>query len=643
MSNIFTKVDWRNGLPYSPQFEDIYFSIDNGIAETSHVFIEHNQLIQRWEVLGKANFTIAETGFGTGLNFLCAWKAWLESAPNDATLHFISFEKYPLDIEDMRKATMLWPELNDIAVRLLAVYQPSKQGLNEITLDHGRVKLSLIVADVLEAITYLNTEVDAWFLDGFSPSKNPEMWQPVLFKNMARLANCNTTFSTFTSAGIVRRGLEAAGFRVKKVPGYGRKREMLTGQFTHPAPPASILPSNEKRAIVIGGGIAGTSSSYALASRGWQVSLIERQAALAQEASGNPLGVLYPRLTAHDTNLNRMALYGYLHTNQLLKKLGLGEQDYQACGLLQLAFNQREIERQAGILSQKLPAGMMRQVDASEASTIAGVSLEHGGLYLPEAGWVSPPALCDSLAIHDNIQVKLHQTAIELRRSGGLWQAWSDHKLLAEASVVIITSANETMRFAQSSHCLLEPVRGQITLAEPTEQSRQLKTVICTEAYISPLRQGIHCMGATFSNGDTTLDIRETDHQANLALVKKMSSDLSGLAAMNGRAALRCASPDYLPLAGRLLDSGLLKASPPRHNADPSTLPWLAGLYVNAGHGSKGLITAPLCAEIIACALNNEPAPVDDTLMAALDPNRFLLREMGLKRLLSTPYCKIST
>ncbi len=633
-------IEWRNGEPYSTQFGDIYFSTDGGIAETQHVFIHHNQLQQRWAQLASTStFTIAETGFGTGLNFLCAWQSWLKHAPLESRLHFVSTEKYPLNREELQQALQLWPELQNLSNQLLQVYQRLVPGWNRLTLAHGRITLTLLIGDTNTLLPQLEASVDAWFLDGFAPSKNPDMWQPELFSEMARLSHKGTTFATFTSAGIVKRGLMEAGFHVHKVAGHGRKREMLAGYL---AGNKASQVAQQQHAIVIGGGIAGTASAHALAKRGWQVTLLERHGKLAQEASGNPAGVLYPRLTVGDTNLNRMALHGYLYTSRLLEVLGLDAHEYQACGLLQLAFNQREQERQTGILGQGLDREILHQLSAEAASDLAGVALEHGGLYLPAAGWVHPPAFCQALATHSNIQLKLSTEVRELRRFGNHWQLWNESGIVAEAPIVIIAGANETLRFPQSGHCLLEPVRGQISIAPMTSGSQQLKTVICTEAYISPARDGLHTLGASFSNGETALDIRDADHAENLGMVRRMSTDFSDLQAIDGRAALRCASADYLPLTGRLLDSGVLEANPPRHNADPGTLPWLGGLYVNTGHGSKGLTTAPLCAEIIASALNHEPAPADSKLLAALDPNRFLLRKMGLKRLLSTPYCKIS-
>lgn len=644
---------WRDNQPYSAEYGDIYFSSDSGLEETRHVFLQHNRLQERWQALHAPHFTIAETGFGTGLNFLCAWELWRKSATQDARLHFISVEKYPLSAGELQQALALWPQLAELSSALLQQYRMLAPGWHRLEFDQGRVCLTLIIGDAQECLPQIKAGVDAWFLDGFAPAKNPEMWQPALFTQMARLCNDGATFATFTSAGMVKRGLQEAGFEVRKTAGFGRKREMLCGEFraasAQPAPSktkhaivkaAGILPdvvgAEAPHAIVIGGGIAGTSSAHALATRGWQVTLIERHAAVAQEASGNPLGVLYPRLAGQDIVLSRLAMHGYLYTLRLLQRLGLAPDQYAQCGLLQTAYDARELARCRAVAARQLSDELVRYVDTDEASAIAGFALHHPALHFPSAGWVDPVAFCGALAKHPNIRLVPTTQALKLIRTGHDWQVWDAHACIAEAPVVIVACANQSAGFAQTAHLPLEPVRGQITFAVATKASQQLKTVLCSDGYVSPAHAGRHFIGATFSANEDSLDVREGDHEANLAMLRRLCPDLHHAihpSRLSGRAALRCATPDYLPMAGPVLDSAALLAQPPRHTADPAGLPWLHGLYINTGHGSKGLINAPLCAEMLASAICGEPSPVDGKLLAALDPNRFLLRKMGLKRL----------
>ena len=631
------KIEWHDNQPYSREFGDVYFSSDSGLDETNYVFLAQNQLKSRWENLTQDHFTIAETGFGTGLNFLCAWKLWRETAPSNARMHFISTEKHPLNIDDLQKTLSLWPSLKALSDELIKQYLLVSNAWQRLTFDDGRVTLTLLIGDANASLPKLKGAVDAWFLDGFSPAKNPHMWQASLFEEMTKHSHSETTFATFTSASKVRRGLLSAGFEVSKAPGFGKKREMLYGQYQS-TNQNKQTQTNSKTVIVIGGGLAGAASAEAMARRGYEVTLIERHSSLAQEASGNPLGVLYPRLTGGETALNTLALQGFLYTLGLLNHIKINNENYQQCGVLQLAFNERERKRIASVINEY--PELVHEVNKITASELSGISIEHDGMFIPQAGWLNPASFCEALTKCPNIKKQTNTEALSIKKISQSWQVLSQSGLVAEASNLIIANATDAQNFMQTGHCEMQSVRGQITLLPATLTSKTLKTVICTDGYLSPARQGQHCLGATFSPNDDNTDIREAEHISNLNMLKSLAPDWSNtgydVQALEGRAAIRATTSDYLPLAGAILDIAQLKESPPRHNALPSSLPWLEGLYINAGHGAKGLVNAPLCAEIIASFICKEPAPVDCTLLSALDPNRFALRELGLKRLAQT-------
>lgn len=633
-------LDWRDGQPYSTRFDDVYFSTDpdhpqQGVAETRYVFLEHNQLESRWKHLQHATFTIVETGFGSGLNFLCACKLWLETAPSHATLHFISIEKYPLTLQEMQQAHLNWPDFRALSQALLQQYRGICAGMHRLSLFAGRVQLTLAVGDIINMLPQLHAPLDAWFLDGFSPAKNPEMWQPALYQHMARLSHHHTTFATFTSAGFVRRGLIEHGFTTHKAEGFGRKREMLFGQFSGTRIVALTNPNTT--ITVIGAGIAGCATAYALAQRGFQVTLIERHHHIAQEASGNPKGVLYPRLAAHASAQDRFALSSYLYTLRLLKQLALPQEAFSTCGLLQLGFNARESVRIAEIAQRDLNADIVRFVEPAQASELAGIPLTHAGLYFIEAGWVSPAAFCGALIQHPNITLCTDTSALELSKTEDKWYITNSQQAVITADNVVIANANDALNFAQTAHLPLTAVRGQMTTVQATASSKQLNTVLCTDGYITPETAGQHCLGATFAVNDTDLDVRATDDQHNLAMVKKMSPQLADLQSQPhlGRAALRCSTPDYLPIAGALIDAQSLSQHPPKHKTHADALAWHKGLYLNVGHGTKGLTTAPLCAELLASMMAGEPYPIEADLALQLNPNRFLLRDLGLKRLVN--------
>ena len=215
------------GLPRSTTYDDIYFSAGDGLAESRHVFLEANQLPEAW--LKTQRFTIAELGFGSGLNFLACWQSWNRTAPSHHELHFISFEKHPLSAEDIHRALEPWPCLADLKRSLLEQYPPPREGVHDLRFD--TVRLSLIQGDAALWLPRWSEPVDAWFLDGFSPKKNPDLWAPEIFAQVARLSRRGTTLSSFTAAGQVRRNLARAGFAMEIFPGFGRKRHMLRGRF----------------------------------------------------------------------------------------------------------------------------------------------------------------------------------------------------------------------------------------------------------------------------------------------------------------------------------------------------------------------------------------------------------------------------
>src|SRR3990167_1702612 len=384
---VSSQLGWQDGQPYSRQYGDIYFSRESGIAETRHVFLEQNRLATRWAKLKDGeHFVIGETGFGTGLNFLCAWQLWTQTAPMSARLHFVSTELHPILPEDLSRALALWPELADYAGQLLRQYGALARGWHRMEFAQGRVMLTLLVGDAIETLPRLDAHVDAWFLDGFAPAKNPRMWNEGLFRAMVQCSASGATFATFTSAGAVRRGLETVGFQVEKVAGYGKKREMLRGELVGHRCEKSPMPARE--AIVIGSGLAGSATAYSLAQRGWRITLVERHPQIAAEASGNRQGILYARLSPGMSLLSEFTLAGYQHALRCLHGLmPQGEDTWRQCGLLQLAFDESEADRLNGVLDLGFPTDLLYSVDRAEASVLAGMELPCGGLYFPGSGW----------------------------------------------------------------------------------------------------------------------------------------------------------------------------------------------------------------------------------------------------------------
>lgn len=648
------KIDWdAQGQPLSAEFADVYFSKQSGLDESRYVFIQHNQLSERFQQLASSTpFVVAETGFGTGLNFLACWQHFLQQAPEHARLHFISVEKHPLQAADLQQALTLWPELESFSTQLLQQYLVIQPGYQHFIFQQGRVCLTLLIGEASEQLSQLDAQVDAWFLDGFAPSKNPDMWSDALFSQLARLAKPQTTLATFTSAGFVRRGLQAVGFSMQRHPGFGHKREMLSGVFSGShtvdwTPPWFARPTqpanSEKHAIVIGAGISGCASAYSLAIRGWRVTLIERNQGIAQEASGNPQGILYLKLSAHQTNLTQLILSGFGFSRRLLTHWP-DNPHFGCSGLLQLAYNALEQKRQPQLAAAFTPE-FLRPVTAQQASELAGVPLTMNALFYPESGWIQPAELCRLLIKHENIKLLTGQQVTQLDYQQQQWHVQAEYGCIAQAPVVIIANANEAKNFSQTASLPIKPIHGQVTSVPATPASLALNTVLSAEGYIAPQHENQHCLGASFDFQRTDTQLTSQDQQGNLqrlqdissALFDKLDAHKLDPEQLAGHAALRCTGPDHMPIVGPVADFDELKRRYSALGKDArmklnAPCPWYSGLYVNTGHGSRGMISAPLAGEQLAAWITNEAQVLPRTLLEACHPNRFAIKILMRKK-----------
>lgn len=590
--------------PYSEVYRDHYFSRAGGLAETRHVFLAGNGLPQRWR--DRARFVIGETGFGTGLNFLASWQAWRDDPERCARLHYLAVEKHPLSDAELRAVLSPWRELTDLPEILLAVWPLPVPGFHRLVLDEGRVVLTLLFGDAAEWLPQLRATVDAWYLDGFAPARNPDPWQPAVLREIARLTRPGGTLATYTVAGMVRRGLAEAGLNVAKRPGFGGKREMLIAERPGEQAETSVTA---RSAIVVGAGLAGTAVARALAERDWTVALFDRHPAAGREASGNPAGVAMPRPTAVPSPDGWFHLQAYQYLLALLARLQPG--DWHPCGALLLASSpvrQRRFPRYPE--NYGLPPKLARWVEPKQAAELAGgLELGHAALYFPQAGWLRPAALCRALAEHANI-IPHYRTAIAgIADSGQGWRALDgDGRVLAEADVMILANATGVRRFPQAAGLPLIPARGQLSTAPATPVTRKLRCVLYGKGYLIPAdEQDRHIFGASLIPGDADPTLREADDVANLDRLRRLlpeyADELAG-PTQGCFSAVRATTPDRLPLIGVI---------------DPAQ----PGLYALTGLGARGIVTGTLGAELLAARLNDEPWPVAAEVGAAVDPLRF--------------------
>lgn len=401
-----------------------------------------------------------------------------------------------------------------------------------------------------------------------------------------------------------------------------------------------------KHAIVIGGGIAGGATARALAERGLQVTLLERRPQIANGASGNPVAMLYPRLSGSETS-SAFALAAYQFSLQRYHALKLHQDVFNACGMLQLGFNEKERARIHNVAAQGYPNTLLQRLNADEATAIAGIPITHEALYFPQAAWVQPQALCEQLTQHKNISVLTLIKVIKLMKLKHKFEIKTEHEQVFHADIVVVASAGDSHQLLPEIKLQTKSVRGQVSLVTPSAESRSLRCIVCSDGYFSPAVRTAsgpeaHCVGATFENLESTTDndhansLSDQDHEANLDKLNDISPSIfKGLQnpICGGRASIRCTAVDYWPIAGQLLDGAALQRNPPRPHAPVSSLPWIKGLYINVAHGSKGFITAPLCAEMIASHATGGELPISTQLAGLLNPNRFLLKQYGLKQL----------
>ncbi len=639
-----------DGRLYNADYDDVYFQPADGIAESKYVFLDHNQLDYRFSNLKKRHFTIAETGFGSGLNFILAAELFLKTAKPDQMLHFISFEKHPIKKEDLAKIYQSWPEYQHICDDILQHYPIPVPGFHDVMLCHRRLRLTLCYGDITDLLPDVVGSIDAWFLDGFAPAKNPDMWSDHLFSQMARLSHSGTSFATFTAAGFIRRGLIDHRFDVTKVKGFGKKREMMIGTYkdvTSPKPaeplyqPVQAEALVEKKITILGAGIAGCSVAYALSKRGIPCTIIDATSHAGMETSGNPIGVLYPNLTADENPMGQYYRHGFQFTHHILTTLGYDQADFTKSGVLHMADTDKLVTRYQNIADyyQDTPE-MVQYVDDATASQIVGIPIDKSCLYYPNGGYLSPQKFCRSLisAFSDKITAKFDQNITKVAKKGNKWQLEIEKSAKNhETDILIVTNNAKNVIFNELLPFNTRKIRGQVSFVPENSFSSDIKTVICQNGYIPPAVNGVHYAGATFDTENITdLSLSDADHTQNLEMLFNIHANLSYQVSdcTGGKVGVRSTTLDKLPYIGAVPNFTALHAyaetcdiTNPRSQKNAPMMDYHDGLYMSVGFGSHGMGTAPLAGEIIACQILGETIPFPHSLLKHVMPQRFVLRD----------------
>ena len=648
----------QENTPVSDKFDDVYFSNQDGLAETHYVFLEGNQLWEHWVNYQEAHFVIAETGFGTGLNFFAAtmlFREFRQKYPDSPLKHlyFISFEKYPLPLDVLQQAHLAYPQFSHLAQHLQQHWLNPIQGCYRFHFDE--TTLDLWFGDVAENLPqlgdYMNSKIDAWFLDGFAPSKNPDMWNEQLYQQMFRFTKLQGSFATFTAASAVRKGLENAGFNIKKRKGFGKKRECLSGQKTQEKLTALSTPwfhsqqanLSKQDIAIIGGGIASLCTAISLIKRGAKITIYCEDEQTALNASGNKQGAFYPQLSDDNERNIRFYIHAFAYGHQFLQ-WAIQQQiefEHEFCGVALCAYNEKAESKLNKIAELNLPSDLYQSLNQTELSEKVGLPLPFGGGFIPQGAWLAPRQLVQhafAFLEKQGIQIKTSQKVTALSQTENGWQITTAENKTFNHKVVVLANGHKLTDFEQTQKLPLYPVRGQVSQIPTSANLLKLKTVLCYDGYLTPVDQAktSHCIGASHVRDNATREFSLIEQQENQQKIQQnipedwtKEVDTSGNLARIG---VRCSVRDLTPMMGAAPHFSaqqtqyhnlfnLRRRKQPIEQA--ANYP---NLYLIGALGSRGLTSAPLLGETLASLIYGEPLPMSEDLIHNLMPNRSWVR-----------------
>jgi tRNA 5-methylaminomethyl-2-thiouridine biosynthesis bifunctional protein len=646
------RIEWQDdgtpgGSPYNPRFGDRYRSELGGLTQAREVFLHGCGLPAAWA--SQPQWTILETGFGLGLNFLLTWHAWKADPLRPRLLHFVSLEAFPASAADVLRAASAHPELIAFAEQLQRQLWGLLPGLHRLVFEGGEVLLTLCIGDAKAMLKQQSLAADSMYLDGFSPERNPELWDMAACKAIARCCRRGTRIATWTVARSVRDALAQCGFTVKKCPGSPPKRDRLEGEFNPAWEPKKSQPASPRvapaRCVVIGAGLAGAAVAASLARRGWQVTVLDAAAEPASGASSLPAGVLAPHVSPDDSLLSRLSRSGVRATLQQAAALLDTGSDWSPAGVLE-----RALER-----SRALPAAwLVEGADAAREWAHPASPAQLAACQLPatdqalwhaKGGWIQPASLVKAWLAAPGVRWRGSSSAKRLVRDDGVWQVLGESgQELARAELVVLAAGHGSADLAASVDdgrsgqaargrtLALQAIRGQVTwgpLPDPVSTCWPAFPVNGHGSLIAGLPlpgghpgQRAWLAGSTYERDSTSTDIRPADDQYNLERLGTLLPEVSAALAMQDDAqalhawtGVRCATPSRLPALGPLGSGGTRSADD------------LPGLWVCSGLGSRGLTFAALCGEVLAARLHGEPLPITQKLADALLPAFIVAQE----------------
>lgn len=599
------------GCAYSPEFGDVYASKDGAYEQSRFVFLGGNRLPERWQ--GKPQFTIVENGFGLGTNFLTTLKSWREDPQRSGKLFYLAIEGFPLQGAEIK--TFASPALKAEAEELAEKWPTVTPGVHRLTFDDGRVVLDLYFMPASAVAKKLSGAFDAFYPDGFSPKKNPEMWEPRLLKAICSHAKEGATLATWCVASAVRKAFSEAGFTIQKVPGFGHKSEMTVGhfepKFKHRRSTAFLSTAKEPQtAIVIGAGLAGSAVACELASRGIKVQVIDAGPVGASGASALRWGVVHAQPSGDDNQLFRLTRSGL---EMLQEELSSYPELVRTTGIFQMARDEAELQKWQQWFEQSKPFSFPKDflwlMTAEEAETRIGLRPRLGGLWHEGAGIVAVAEWVRARLDRSGASLLFNTRVHSLSKQGRKWQAKDAFgQIIAGADAVVVCCAAETANLLPGTELPLTRWKGRLSLLCEGALTG-LKGAVTGPGYAIHSPDSWIGVGATYESADKHMSSAEA-HRKNLSHLTDLFPQLSEADAAGFYEGYRCVAPDRLPVVGQVSAS--------------EYFPDASGIYVSCAMGSRGTVFNELAAKVIAAQMFNEPIPLEAHLLRAIDPSRFL-------------------
>ncbi len=654
--------------PRSPRFDDRYHAPYGAFAQAAHVFLAGNDLPARWQA--RDAFTVLETGFGLGNNFLATWAAWRADPQRSERLRFISIEKHPLRLADLRRALADTSE-PALAAQLCGAWPPLTPDLHVMPFEDGRVELLLVLGDAVERLRDLVASVDAFYLDGFAPARNPQMWEPGIFKALARLAAPGATAATWSAARAVRDGLQQAGFTWRAGEGTGGKRHVTLARFEPRAPMRKPVARTGARGVgrvaIVGGGLAGAACARALAHEGVRCTVFDRHAQPAGAASGNVAGLFHGVFHPDDGMHARAHRAAALAAAPACARAIADGVPGRCDGLVRLTPEHAEPAALIAALDRSgLPSGYLQAWSAAQVQAAGGPAC--AAWFYPGGGWIAPAQLVRWWLDGDGIEWRGADAVARLERRADTWHLFdtSGRELAAVDAVVFANAGDATTLWSRATDAAgrslaadadwiapLASMRGQVSIvAAGTPGLRAPALPITGSGYALTLPDGDVMCGATTTADDPDADVRLADHAHNLRQLAAVTGSrlevpapewlatadddqhvaavLVARGQLHGRVGWRATAADRLPLIGavpaQLAQGAAALPDQPRH------WPRVPGLFVASGFGSRGLTWAPLAGRLVAAWITDAPYPLAADLVDALDPARFATRKVRASR-----------